>query len=271
MNMGAVVAMKPRQDAGRHAAEPIRKPLLGWAMLEPLRLLAESGALMATWPLLTTAPRGDGHPVMVLPGFATSDAMTVALRQFLAVMGYQVFPWELGWNLDQHSAGENGEHIACRIEQIAQETGQAVSLVGWSLGGILAREAARRNHSGLRQVISLGSPFTGDPRATTISGLYEMLTGNHHSAPRLRERYFESHRPLPVPTSAIYSKSDGITAWRNCLGDEGPISENIEVHTSHFGMVASPAVFWAVADRLAQGEGDWRPFVPSGPFAAFFP
>jgi hypothetical protein len=120
-------------------------------------------------------------------------------------------------------------------------------------------------------VISLGSPFTGDPRATTISGLYEMLTGNHHSAPRLRERYFESHRPLPVPTSAIYSKSDGITAWRNCLGDEGPISENIEVHTSHFGMVASPAVFWAVADRLAQGEGDWRPFVPSGPFAAFFP
>jgi pimeloyl-ACP methyl ester carboxylesterase len=269
--MGAVLAMTASGNADRRAAEPIRKPLPGWAFLEPWRLIAESAALLATWPLLTTAPRGDGHPVMVLPGFATSDAMTTALRQYLTVMGYQVFPWELGWNMDQHSAGENGEHIACRIEQIAQDTGSAVSLVGWSLGGILAREAARRDHTGLRQVITLASPFTGDPRATSITGVYELLTGNPLSSVAARDRYAQSHRPLPVPTSAIYSKSDGIAAWRNCLGEESPISENIEVHASHFGMVASPAVFWAVADRLAQGEGDWRPFVPSGPYAAFFP
>ncbi|MFM5885266.1 MAG: esterase/lipase family protein [Novosphingobium sp.] len=267
--------MTARRDDSRaqnpQRVEPIRKPLLGWTMLEPLRVLFETGMLVATCPALATAPRGDGHPVMVLPGFATSDAMTVALRQYLAMMGYQVFPWELGWNLDQHSVGENGEHIARRIEQIAEATGRAVSLVGWSLGGVLAREAARRDHAGLRQVITLSSPFTGDPRATSVSGIYEMLTGNQVTSDATRDRYAESHRPLPVPTSAIYSKSDGIAAWRNCLGEVGPLSENIEVHASHFGMVASPAVFWATADRLAQPEGDWRPFVPSGPYAAFFP
>jgi hypothetical protein len=136
---------------------------------------------------------------------------------------------------------------------------------------VLAREAARRDHAGLRQVIALASPFTGDPSATTITGIYEMLTGNHLSSPAARDRYAQSHRPLPVPTSAIFSKSDGIAAWPNCICEPGPNSENIEVHASHFGMVASPAVFWAVADRLAQPEGDWRPFVPSGPYAAFFP
>ncbi len=273
--MGAVLKMASPQDqagsARNRAAQAIRRPLIGWAMLEPLRCLIESGSLAASYPLLTTAPRGDGHPVMVLPGFATSDLMTTALRQYLALMGYQVFPWELGWNLDQHSVGENGEHIARRIEDIAQATGSAVSLVGWSLGGVIAREAARRDHSGLRQVIALASPFTGDPAATSISGIYEWLTGNHLASEAVRDRYTESHRPLPVPSTAIYSKSDGITAWQNCLGEMGPQAENIEVHASHFGMVANPAVFWAVADRLAQPEGDWRPFVPSGPFAAFFP
>jgi Putative serine esterase (DUF676) len=273
--MGAVLKMSaPHEETGqsrRRNAQPIRRPLVGWAMLEPLRSLLEAGAMAATYPLLTTAPRGDGHPVMVLPGFGTSDMMTGALRQYLSVMGYQVFPWELGWNLDQHSVGENGEHIARRIEQVAQDCGNAVSLVGWSLGGVIAREAARRDHTGLRQVISLASPFTGNPASTSISGIYEMLTGNRLSSEAVRERYTDSDRPLPVPSTAIYSKSDGITAWQNCLGETGSNSENIEVHCSHFGMVANPAVFWAIADRLAQPEGDWRPFVPSGPYTAFFP
>ncbi|MBF9149487.1 alpha/beta fold hydrolase [Novosphingobium jiangmenense] len=254
----------------KHSAG-IRRPQLGWTMLESPRFVAEAGMLAMAWPMLLRAPRGDGHAVMVLPGFATNDAMTGLLRCYLARLGYAVFPWELGWNLDQHSAGENGEHVAARIEAIAAETGHKVSLVGWSLGGVIAREAARRDHGALRQVITLGSPFTGNPRATSLSTLYELLTGNKVSSDSTAERYSRGHHPLLVPSSAIFSRSDGITAWENCVSATDARTENIEVHCSHFGFVSNPAVFWAVADRLAQPEGTWSPFVPRGPFAGFFP
>jgi len=273
-----VTAFRQQQHGNRaeprphvHSPETIRRPPLLWSMLEGARLLAESNLLFAASPLLACAPRGDGHPVMVLPGFATNDAMTLLLRQYLALLGYEVFPWDLGWNLDQHSVGENGEHIARRIEEIADRTGARVSLVGWSLGGVIAREAARRKHHGLRQVIALGSPFAGNPRATSLTTLYQLLTGNDLSGDHARKRYGSGHHPLQVPSTAIYSRSDGITAWENCISETDAITENIEVHSSHFGFVANPAVFYAVADRLAQPEGGWRPFERNCPFAAFFP
>ncbi|BEV00982.1 alpha/beta hydrolase [Novosphingobium olei] len=255
------------------AVADIRRPHFGWTMLESPRFLAEAGALALSWPLLFSTPRGDGHPVMVLPGFATNDAMTALLRRYLQMVGYDVFPWDLGWNLDQHSAGENGEHVARRIEEIAQKAGAKVSLVGWSLGGVIAREAARREgpDGALRQVITLGSPFTGNPRATSLTSLYELLTGNKVSSNETSARYAQGHQPLPVPSSAIYSRTDGITAWENCVSGTDARTENIEVHCSHFGFVSNPAVFYAVADRLALPEGGWRPFEKAGPFAAFYP
>lgn len=248
----------------------IRKPALALTMLEPLRLAWEAAVLFASSGLLAGAPRGDGHPVMVLPGFATSDLMTALLRSFLIQLGYQVHPWELGWNFDQHSAGANGEHIARRIAKIAEDEGEDVSLVGWSLGGVLAREAARRDRGGIRQVIALGSPFSGNPEATALSLLYGLTTGNDPRSDELRQRYSVGNHPIEVPATAIYSRSDGITAWENCCGLEGPQTENIEVVASHFGFVANPAVFWAVADRLALPAGKWRPFERGGPFAAYF-
>ncbi|MFA7585572.1 MAG: alpha/beta hydrolase [Novosphingobium sp.] len=270
-----IVKFKPQSEPERrghaHALETIKRPSLGWTLLEPARFFAETSALMLSYPLLSAAPRGDGHPVMVLPGFATSDHMTMFLRQFLGLLGYQVFPWDLGWNLDQHTVGENGEHIARRIEEIADATGAGVSLVGWSLGGVIAREAARRKHHGLRQVIALGSPFAGNPRATSLAGLYELVTGNKLTAAETLRRYEWGHEALAVPSSAIFSKSDGIAAWQNCVADIDTQSENIEVHSSHFGFVANPAVFYAVADRLALPAGLWRPFERSGPFEAFYP
>ncbi len=250
---------------------PIKRPLMGLAMMEPLRFAAEAWTTTLTWPLLATAPRGDGHAVMVLPGFATSDAMTVLLRWYLASLGYDVHGWELGWNMDQHAAGENGEHVARRIADLAALSGRKVSLVGWSLGGVIAREAARRDHGSLRQVIALGSPFTGDPSATSLSTAYEWLTGNSVGSDDTRARYAEGHLPLPVPSSAIFSRTDGVTAWQNCVSETDARTEVIEVHASHFGMVSNPAVFWAVADRLAQAEGQWAPFTRKGPFAALFP
>lgn len=258
-------------NAAAQTTPEIRRPQLGWTMLETPRFLSETALLALAWPMLAKAPQGDGHPVMVLPGFATNDTMTVLLRSFLARLGYQVFPWDLGWNLDQHSAGENGEHLAARIDAIAAETGRKVSLVGWSLGGVIAREAARRDHGGLRQVVTLGSPFTGNPRATSLTTLYELLTGNKASSEKSAARYARGHHPLPVPSTAIFSRTDGITAWENCVSETDDRTENIEVHCSHFGFVANPGVFWAVADRLAQPEGQWRKFDPKGCFAAFYP
>lgn len=254
-----------------HEPEAIRRPPVGWALLEPLRFGWELAALALTRPLLMQAPRGDGHPVMVLPGFAATDCGTFLLRHFLSRLGYQVFPWNLGWNLDQHSAGENGEYVAQRIDAIAEQAGRKVSLVGWSLGGVIAREAARRDPSQLRQVITLGSPFAGNPSATSLAIMYELITGNRLSSPEHRERYRNGHAPLPVPSSAIFSKSDGAVAWQNCVSEPDSITENIEVHASHSGFSASPAVFYAVADRLALPEGKWRKFKASGPYSAFFP
>lgn len=253
------------------ATSDIKRPQLGWTMLESPRFMAEAAMLALAWPTLVRAPVGDGHPVMVLPGFATSDAMTVLLRSYLGKLGYQVFPWDLGWNLDQHSAGENGEHLAARIEAIAQSTGRKVSLVGWSLGGVIAREAARRDHGALRQILTLGSPFTGNPHATNLTALYELLTGNKAASDKSAARYGKGHHVLPVPSSAIFSRSDGITAWENCVSETDPRTENIEVHSSHFGFVSNPGVFWAVADRLALPEDGWRKFERGGPFASFYP
>lgn len=240
----------------------IRRPLPALAFFEPLRFLVEASALAAFTPFLGFAPRGDGHPVVVLPGFATDDAMTVMLRLFLSRLGYQVHPMDLGYNFDQHTVGENGELIAERIRTIRNQSGGKVSLVGWSLGGVIAREAARRDPDDLRSVVALGAPFTGDPHATNLTTFYQHATGNRLDSERMIARYRDGGRVLPVPSTAVYSRSDGITAWQNCVGDTDAINENIEVISSHFGFVTSPAVLLIVADRLAQAEGSWRPFGP---------
>lgn len=239
--------------------------------MEAIYCWYEAGALTAMWGwLLAAAPRGDGHAVMVLPGFATSDSMTLLLRHFLSLLGYRVYPWNLGWNFDHHTVGDNGEHIAREIQNIRDATGADVSLVGWSLGGVIAREAARRNPEGLRQVISLGSPFTGDPEATSLSLLCTLTTGISPNSPEARARARRGVKPLPVPSSAIFSRSDGITAWQNCIGLTDDITESIEVRSSHFGFVANAGVYLAVADRLAQPVGQWRPFDARGTFAGLF-
>ncbi|MCJ2176960.1 esterase/lipase family protein [Novosphingobium album (ex Hu et al. 2023)] len=247
---------------------PIQAPFLGLAFLELGRSLMEAASTLALSPVLAMAPRGDGHPVVVLPGFATSDSMTVLLRSFLSLQGYDVHPMDLGWNFDHHTVGENGEHIAERIRVIRQETGRKVSLVGWSLGGVIAREAARRDPEDLRQVISLGSPFSGDPHATNLKSFYQFATGNDFSSEKMQERYRNGPRVLPIPSTAVFSRTDGITAWENCIGDSDEINENVEVVSSHFGFVTNPAVFQIIADRLSQPEGKWQRFVPRTPLSS---
>lgn len=228
----------------------------GWAELAlEGRAPWELGATLLSLPILLSAPRGDGHPVLVYPGLGLGDPTTLVLRWFIASRGYKPHPWKLGIN--RGPFGRLRGSLLKQLRQIHAEHGQKASLIGWSLGGLYARELARRAPEAVRCVITLGAPFAGEPKATNGWRLYEYLSGN-----RAEDDFAEAqpHRPLPVPCTSIYSRSDGIVAWKCSVQRQAPRSENIAVPASHIGMGVNPAVLYAIADRLAQPEGDWRPF-----------
>ena len=151
------------------------KPPL-WLLPLEGRALWERAALPLVQPLLGRAPRGDGHAVMVLPGFLAGDGSTAALRRFLSRLGYQVSPWGLGRNLGPSDAlvGQLRE----RLTLLRQQSGRRVSLIGWSLGGIYARELARAMPNAVRGVVTLGSPLYGHPaHATRTWSIYRAVSG----------------------------------------------------------------------------------------------
>ena len=223
------------------------------------RAFLEWSACVAAWPLLTRAAQGDGHPVLVLPGLAAGDASTWPLRTFLQGRGYAVYPWELGLNRGPREGVVR--KLLARIRGIEREHGRKLSLVGWSLGGAMARALAVREPERVRSVVTLGSPLGGHPKASNAWRLFEFLSGVRADDPRLKALL--SRHPA-VPSTSILSKSDGIVSWPMSLIPHHDTSENIEVSASHFGMGANPAVLWAVADRLAQPEGAWKRFDRSG-------
>lgn len=253
------------------ASATVAPPSKLLALSELPRALAELGALPWFGPLLMSAPRGDGHPVLVLPGFVTSDVSTTILRRYLEMLGYRPFAWELGRNLGPRAIGREGEKLVDRLDAIHAETGRAVSIIGWSLGGVMARQVARRRPDIVRQVISLGSPFTGDPRATNVLPAYEALTGQRISDDDTQAQLRESQTCPPVPSTAIYTKADGIVAWRNCCEAKNVTTDNIEVYGSHCGLGVNASVLYAIADRLAQPEGEWAPFERKGLRALMYP
>ena len=238
-------------------------------LLSEFRALPELGLFGAWLPtLFATAPRGDGQPVMVLPGLATSDTSTIALRRFLRSLGYPVKGWALGRNLGPLPGIEDG--MKDNLARLADEHGRKVSLVGWSLGGIYARQLAKLMPDHVRQVVTLGSPFNGDPRATNAWKLYQFASG-HKVDDRDRHLGGAIAAAPKVPTTAIYSRTDGVCAWRNCIEEPAPNTENIEVHGSHCGLGHNPLAVHAIADRLAQPEGAWRRFTRNGLRALVYP
>ena len=234
--------------------------------LAELRAGWELGATLSLWPLLKLAPRGDGHPVVVLPGLVASDMSTELLRRYLRGRGYDTHGWGLGRNLGPRKGVEAGMFEL--LESLHAREGRKVSLIGWSLGGAYARLLAAKRPDLVRSVITLGSPFAGSPRSTNAWRVYEGVSGQSAND-AARMKYV---RPTPpVPTTSIYSRTDGIVAWRGSVEKEGPTSENIEVFASHLGMGANASVLYAVADRLAQPEGGWKPFNRSGLGALVYP
>lgn len=254
------------------AARPPRD-LRGRLLLatEPVRALADAGAFAASLPLLRWAPRGDPHPVLVLPGLLASDTSTVPLRGWLRRLGYPVVGWALGRN--RGPTREVVDALPPLVQRLAAEHAEPVSIVGWSLGGIFARELALRCPRQIRQVISLGSPFAPLQRQadrTAGTRAYHRYA-ERDVADRIPRFDRAVRRPLPVPSTSVYSRGDGVVDWRACLQPVGPTSENVAVHGSHLGMGHNPAVLWVVADRLAQPAGKWRQFRPPTRLAALFP
>ncbi len=226
--------------------------------LEFPRAVAEGAFFASSTALLRRGRRGDGHPVLVLPGFLADDRTTITLRRHLAHLGYATHGWRLGRNVGPTKAIVDG--LERLVEELAWRHSRRISIVGWSLGGIYARELGRRQPDLVRTVISLGSPFKlTHPGQTRTDRVYRRYQSWHLPAFQPPE-YVPPDKPLEMPSTAIYSRSDGIVAWRTCVQDVGPTSENIAVYGSHCGLGHNPAVVYAVSDRLARPEGEWVPF-----------
>jgi pimeloyl-ACP methyl ester carboxylesterase len=238
-----------------HIEEDPAPPPLIWQLLEG-RALVELAAMAWLYPALRQAPCGDGHPVLVLPGFLVDGGSTFPLREFLKSLGYAAHRWRLGRNLG--GVGEKEEQLLGRLQELRLRYGRKVSLIGWSLGGLYARELAWLAPDDVRLVITLGSPFRHHA-GTSVTLLYEDVSGQHEASmdPRLLRRLAQ---PPPVPATSIYTRSDGVVHWRCSLEQPSPTTENIRVYGSHCGLGHNPMVLWAVADRLAQREGAWQPF-----------
>ena len=227
----------------------------------PVELLS----LVASWPWMRKLPHGDGHPVLVFPGMGANDATTVPLRHLLQELGYATHAWGQGLNFGPRPGVL--ERSADDIRALADKHGQPVSLIGWSLGGIYARELAKLHPDLARCVITLGTPFTGHPKSTNAWRIYELLSGSKVGNGDVMEQI---RGAPPVPTTSIFSRSDGIVSWRCSLNEPSPLAENIEVPASHVGLGMNPLALYAVADRLAQPIGAWRSFEASGARRWFF-
>jgi pimeloyl-ACP methyl ester carboxylesterase len=241
----------------------LRPPGLGLLLAE-MRGIFELNASLMLSPLLMRAPKGDGHPVLTLPGFLASDLSMVPMRRYLKELGYDAHTWNMGRNIGGVSRMRAA--LRERLAEICESRGRKVSIVGWSLGGVYARDLALQAPEMVRCVVTLGSPFANDVRATNATRLYEALSGEGvDDNPEFREAISGD---LPVPATSIYSRADGVVNWHTCLLRPSDTAENIEVYlASHVGLGVNPAALWAVADRLAQAEGQFSQFERSGPFA----
>lgn len=228
--------------------------------LEAPRFAMEYGTSRLLDLALPDRDLGANRPVLVLPGFSAHDGMTGRLRGHLRQRGWRVHGWGLGSN-----RGLTEDIVAGlpeRFAALADRYEQPVSLVGWSFGGVLARWLAHEHPDLVRQVVCLGSPWRAEGERTRATALFERSRAKHGIAPNARDIVDGLRAPVPVPLTAVWSKTDGIVPWRGCTVDERrvPPAENVEVVSSHVGMVANPVVLSVVVDRLRQDPADWQPF-----------
>ncbi len=248
-------------------APVITPPSFGLAVTEAHRALVEFAGLVYTRRFLEKMPKGDGHVVAVLPGFLGDDGYSAPLRKYLARQGYEAVGWEQGRNLGPR--GDLLDRTLDHLSNLAARSGGKVSLVGHSLGGIYARELAKQMPDDIRQVISLGSPFgEGRHSGSYPSRLFSALNPDDE----IEIDQDALTLPPPVPTTAVYSKGDGVVNWLTCFQDgKFKQAQNIQVWGSHCGLTVNPMVWFLLAERLAQAEDAWTPFKSSSWRRLFYP
>jgi len=243
---------------GSEADGQVAGPPARLLLTEPARGLAGLALLPLAAGWLASAPRGDGHGVLVLPGLLASDMSTAPLRLYASWLGYTVRGWELGRNV-----GPTDTVLADlprAVTDLAGSTGGSVSIIGWSMGGIYARELAREQPDQVRQVITLGSPFRlTDPRQSRADSAYRRRSHLHATGHPVPTRE-QVARPIDVPSTAVYSRQDGIVSWQACIEPEAGAHQNVEVRCGHLGFGIDPATLWVIADRLAAPAGPRHPF-----------
>ncbi len=221
-----------------------------------------AGGMLSVGLLKRMVPQGDGHPVLVLPGLGASDLSTKLLRGFLDDLGYVTYAWGGGRNKGVNPNASSA--VNARLHRIFHTHQRKVSIIGQSLGGVFAREVAKSSPELVRQVITLGSPFTGHPLASSGVRLYEWLSGDRIDALDFNQHLQIREKP-PVPTTSVYSKLDGVVAWRCSIETEQSESENIHLRgATHCGMGANPTALYVVAKRLAQTPQPWAAWQPRG-------
>ncbi len=244
------------------------RPSLLLQAVELPRAWGEYAALVGSAGLLALAPKGDGAPVVVLPGFTGTDGSTFALRKFLERVGHRPVAWGLGRNIGPSRKILDG--IDDLVQRLADEHQQPVQLVGWSLGGIYARHVAVRHPHLVRRVITLGSPYRLlDHQKSHAAWMYDLYAPLHDAADDLSPGGPAS-RPLSVPTTSIYSRTDGVVPWWSCTEEESDLAENVKVFSSHNGLGHNPQAMYVVADRLALPARDLPRFQPAPVWRPFF-
>lgn len=236
----------------------LKRPSILWLLSEPGRAMLELGFTLPISNLLSKQKTGDGHPVMVLPGFMSSARSTKVLRNFIAKLGYDAYDWGLGRNVGKL---DFMELLLERIDEIHQKTGQPISLIGWSLGGIFARQIAKERPDIIRQVITLGTPFGGLAEPNNAEWIYRLLNGGQ-KVKNVNSSFLDDlPNPTPVPTTSIYSKEDGIVPWKLCMEiEEDSTHQNIQVRGSHIGLGVNTSVLTIISDRLKLTKDNWVKF-----------
>lgn len=231
---------------------PIGVPNALLVLLEA-RAPLEGLGLLAAWPWLSRMPRGDGRPVLLAPGYGASDASMQALFRYLGWLGYDVHHWGLGRN-----RGKVVQYVRALTERVRDLRSAAnaapVTLIGWSLGGVIVREVARDAPEAVREVITLGTPVVGGPKYTRVGALFARR--ENVDLDQIEQLAHERNlRLIQCPLTCIYSKSDGIVSWRASIDRYNPQARHLRVPGSHLGMGFNPLVWRIIARTLAGQSG----------------
>lgn len=238
----------------------VKRPNFFWALTEGPRALLELGAFFPYKALNNIPKNGDGHPVLIIPGFMATDMSTIPLRSFIHDLGYKVYGWGEGRN---YAKEEYIELLSEKTVKLFEKHEEKITIIGWSLGGVYARQMAKKHPELIRQVITMGSPFKGIKDANNAKWMYDILTKGKGTASIDKDLIEDIPNPAPVPTTAIYSKEDGVVPWNVCLEqEENAIHQNIQVRGSHLGFGVNPTVLQIIADRLQYREENWEKFEP---------